>query len=48
MRKKVPYKKFIDTMVDAWLMEFLPNLLQYMKELRNITSAVTFNHPEQV
>ena len=28
-------------------MEFLPNLLQHMKELRNVTTAVTNNHPEK-
>ena len=32
---------------DVCVMEFLPNLLQHMKELRNVTTAVTNNHPEK-
>ena len=32
---------------DVCVMEFLPNLLQHMKELINVKSAVTNNHPEK-
>ena len=33
---------------DVGVMEFLPNHLQHMKELRNVKNEVTSNHPENI
>ena len=55
MRTKIPYRRFIDMKVnnvkEMWCTCYgvlAKSASGHMKELRNVTSAVTTNHPENV